>query len=89
VRRITMDTFDTIHRLATERLRLPGPRLLYANTLSDAGIDSLAAVDLIFAIEARFAITVSPEDVGSVRSLRDLAVLVDRIITRKAHCHDE
>jgi acyl carrier protein len=84
-----MSTFDTIHQLAAEKLRLPAERLLRATTLNEAGVDSLAAVDLIFAIETRFAIAINPEDVAGVQSLRDLAVLVDRIITRKAHSHDE
>lgn len=82
-----MDTFDTIHRIAVERLRLPPERLLRATTLSDAGIDSLSAIDLILAIETRFSIAIDADDVDRVRSLRDLAVLVDRIITRKAHAH--
>lgn len=82
-----MDTFDTIHRIAVERLRLPPERLLRATTLSDAGIDSLSAIDLILAIETRFSIAIDAEEVDRVQSLRDLAVLVDRIITRKAHAH--
>jgi acyl carrier protein len=83
-----MDTFDTIHRIAVERLRLAPERLLRATTLGEAGIDSLSAIDLILAIETRFSIAIDAEDMDRVRSLRDLAVLVDRIITRKAHTHD-
>jgi acyl carrier protein len=83
-----MDTFDTIHRIAVERLRLAPERLLRATTLGEAGIDSLSAIDLILAIETRFSIAIDAEEMDRVRSLRDLAVLVDRIITRKAHTHD-
>lgn len=83
-----MDTFDTLHRLAVEKLRLPSERLLRAATLAEAGVDSLAAVDLILAIEHRFAIEINAIDVICVRTLRDLAVLVDRIISRKVHSHD-
>lgn len=83
-----MDTFETIHKLAVDKLQLPAERLMRATTLNEAGIDSLSAVDLIFAIESRFSIEISATDIASVESLRDLAVLVDRIITRKAHAHD-
>jgi acyl carrier protein len=84
-----METLDTIHRLAVDICKVPGERLLQANTLNEAGIDSLSAIDLIFAIETRFSIAIEPNDVGCVQSLRDLAVLVDRLVTRRTHCHDE
>jgi acyl carrier protein len=84
-----MDTFETVYRLAADMLRLPAERLLHATTLSEAGIDSLSSIDLIFALETRFSIAIEAEDVRCVQSLRDLAVMIDRIVTRKAHCHDE
>ncbi len=84
-----IETLDTIRRLAADVCRLPGERLLRASTLDEAGIDSLAAIDLILAIETRFSIAIAPEDVSNVQTLRDLAVMVDRLVTRKVHCHDE
>jgi acyl carrier protein len=84
-----MDTCDTIQRLAAELLNIPPEPLLRATTLREAGIDSLATLDLIFAVEARFAISIGAEDIDRVHSLRDLAVVVDRLVTRKAHCHDD
>lgn len=66
-------------------LSIPSERLLRATTLSEAGIDSLAAIDLIFAIESRFGVSITSEDLNQVRSLRDLATVVDRLISRKAH----
>jgi acyl carrier protein len=84
-----MDTFTRIHRLASDMFGIPIEPLLRARTLGDAGIDSLLATDLVFAIEARFAISIAVEDVSNVQSLRDLAVVVDRLVTRKTHDHDE
>jgi acyl carrier protein len=84
-----MDTFIAIQRLATDLFGIPDDVLLSARTLRDAGIDSLSASDLIFAIEARFGISIAAEDITPVRSLRDLAVVVDRLVTRRTHCHDE
>ena len=84
-----MDTFTTIQRLAAERLDLSTESLAHARTLAEAGIDSLATLDLITAIEARFAIGVAPEDLDGVHSLRDLAAVVDRLVTRKSHVYEE
>ena len=80
-----MDTFTTIHRLAAEMFGIPTEPLLRARTLGEAGIDSLAAIDLIFAIESRFRISITPEEINDVHSLRDLAAVVDRLVTRKTH----
>jgi acyl carrier protein len=83
-----MDTLDTIRRLAADTLNVAEGPLLRATTLNEAGIDSLAAIDLVFAIEAHFGITIAAEDLGRVRSLRDLAVVADRLSTRDACHHD-
>lgn len=84
-----MDTFTTIQRLAAERLDIPMETLLCARTFSDAGIDSLATLDLINTIEARFGIGIAPEDLDGVGSLSDLAAVVDRLVTRKSHAFEE
>lgn len=84
-----METYDTLQRLAAEALGVPPDILQRAKTFREAGIDSLDTLDLIFTIEARFDICLGPEDVMNVYSLRDLAVVVDRLVTRKAHDHVE
>jgi acyl carrier protein len=83
-----MDTLDTIHRLAVDTLNVAEEALLRATTLNEAGIDSLAAIDLVFAIEAHFGITIAADDLARVRSLRDLAAVADRMVTREARRHD-
>jgi acyl carrier protein len=84
-----MDTFTTIQRLATERLDIPPEILLRARTFAEAGIDSLATLDLITALEARFGIAIAPEDLDGIESLSDLAAMVDRLVTRKSHAYEE
>ena len=84
-----MDTFTTIQRLAAERLDIPAETLLRARTFAEAGIDSLATLDLITALEGRFGIAIAPEDLDGVQSLSDLAAVVDRLVTRKSHAYEE
>ena len=50
--------------------------LLRATTLNEAGIDSLAAIDLVFAIEGHFGISLSAGELARVRSIQDLAAIV-------------
>jgi acyl carrier protein len=76
-------SLDTVRRLAVETLKLPAPLLDRANSLRDAGIDSLAALDLIFAVETHFGIVIGAQDVAGMRSLADLATSVDRLMLQQ------
>ena len=76
-----------LHRLTADMFDIPPEPLSRAQTLLEVGIDSLKSVDLVLTIEKHFAISIAAEDLGDVRSLQELAAVVDRLITRKAH-HD-
>lgn len=76
-------TFDTIRRIARDTLHVPDAMLLRATTLQEAGIDSLATIDLVFAVEAHYGISITADALASVRSLRDFAAIADRLISRE------
>ena len=77
-------TFETIRRLAVDTLEVPEVALLRASTLREAGIDSLATLDLVFAIEAHYGISIGADDLADVRSLKDFAAVAERLISRQA-----
>jgi len=74
-----MDTLDTIERIASEKLGIAAERLKSAHTLSEAGIDSLAATELVFAIEAQFGVVIDATELARVRTMQDLADIVDAL----------
>jgi acyl carrier protein len=78
-----MNATDTVKQLAAERLDVPTARLEAAGTLREAGIDSLAAIDLIVAIEERLGISFPERDLESMRSFDDLASVVERLLAEK------
>ena len=81
----TMETtYDIIRRLAVDTLDVPEVILLRARTLREAGIDSLASLDLLSAIEAHFGIHIAAEELADLDSLRDFATLAERLIAREA-----
>jgi hypothetical protein len=51
---MSTQSLDTVRRLAVETLNVPASTLLVATSLKEAGIDSLAIIDLVFTIEAHF-----------------------------------
>jgi acyl carrier protein len=85
---MTPHTLDTVRRLAAETLNVPECLLDDAGTLGEAGIDSLAAIDLVYAVEGHYGISISPNDVQQMRSLNDLAASVDRLTGHEARRHD-
>jgi acyl carrier protein len=86
---MTTQSLDTVRRLAAEALNLPHSAVIRAGSLEDAGIDSLATLDLVFAIEGHYGISIAPDEVEQMRSLSDLAASVDRLTTHEARRHGE
>ena len=81
---MSYQTLNIVRRLAGEVLNLPDSVVRTATTLEEAGIDSLSAIDLVFAIEAHFGITIAPNDMERMHSLADLAASIDRLTAYEA-----
>jgi acyl carrier protein len=60
------------------------PQLLSADVrLTDLAIDSLGVIEILFAVEEEFGITVPPEPPGArtpIQTLDDLARYIDRLV---------
>ena len=80
---MTYQSLPTVQRLAAETLNLPLDAMVPTITLREAGIDSLSTIDLLFAVEGHFDITLPPEELRQLRSLADLAASVDRLTDRE------
>jgi acyl carrier protein len=78
-----MNAAETVRQVAAEQLEIAAARLAGANTLREAGIDSLAAIDLIVAIERRLDISFRERDLESLRSFDDLAAAVERLLAEQ------
>ena len=73
-----MDTTTVIESLALEMLGVTPERLRAARTLGEAGIDSLGAIDLVFAIESQLGVLIDADALASVHSLQDLVDAIER-----------
>jgi acyl carrier protein len=67
-----MDTIARIKDLAAKEFSLDPARLDAAAPLDTLGIDSLSFIEFMFKIEEEFGVTVSDEDLKSIRTLGDL-----------------
>lgn len=77
-------SLSTVQRLAAETLNLPLHAMAPTITFREAGIDSLSTIDLLFAVEGHFDITLPPEELHHLHSLSDLAASVDRLTAQEA-----
>jgi acyl carrier protein len=84
---MTPQSLITVQRLAAETLNLPLDAMVPTATFREAGIDSLSTIDLLFAVEGHFDITVPPDELRQLRTLSDLADSVDRLTAHEARRH--
>lgn len=82
-----MTTLERLAQLISRDFQVPAESLHAQATLESLDIDSLRMIEILFAIEDEFAIAM-PQDQGEIRgrvkTLGDLAALVDEIAAAKA-----
>jgi len=67
-----METLDRIRDLAAREFSLNPSALDPAAPLDSLGIDSLSFIEFMFKVEEEFGVSVSDEDLKSIRTLGDL-----------------
>lgn len=83
-----MTTLQTIQQLLAGELALDAGTLDPARPLDELGIDSLAVIECMFKLEDKFGISVANHD-ANVKTLQDIANLVDRLVAEKNLGHAE
>jgi len=83
VERPRTDTLSKVQTMLSMEFDLPMERLQPGQSLEELGIDSLATIEFIFALEDKFSITLSDERTP-VTTVNDIAALVDAVIQGQA-----
>lgn len=68
--------------IATSK-RIPLETVKIDSAFQDLGIDSMDAVEILFALENEFDINIPDEDVRSVRDVRGMCEGVERLVLAK------
>jgi acyl carrier protein len=68
--------------IATSK-RLPEERVTIDSGFEELGIDSMDAVEILFALENEFDISIPDEEVKNVRNVRDMVRGVDKLVAAK------
>ncbi|HWH81667.1 MAG TPA: acyl carrier protein [Burkholderiaceae bacterium] len=78
-----MTTLEELQALVHEKFGIPIADLDPNASMREKGIDSLALVECLFAIEDRYGISMSDED-SNIDTLAALATAVDRVRAKQA-----
>jgi acyl carrier protein len=79
-----MDTLQNIKELAAEQFGGDADSIDVDAQVTSLGIDSLGFLEFMFEIEDKFGFSIPQESVAQVTTLRELATVVDAVMSARA-----
>ena len=76
-------TQRVLKTIATSK-RIPAEQVTIESEFQQLGIDSMDAVEILFALENEFDISIPDEEVRNVRNVRQMAEGVEKLVAAKA-----
>ena len=77
------DLIQRVTRVIATSKRIPVETVTIDSEFVQLGIDSMEAVEILFALEGEFDISIPDDEVRSVRNVRDMCAGVERLLTAK------
>ena len=77
------DLIQRVLKVIAATKRLPPENVTIDSEFEQLGIDSMDAVEILFALENEFDITIPDEDARSVRSIRQMCEGVEKLVAAK------
>ncbi len=78
------DLIQRVLKVIATSKRIPLESITIDSEFKDAGIDSMDAVEILFALENEFDISIPDDEVRSVRNVRQMCEGVERLVAAKA-----
>jgi acyl carrier protein len=73
-----------IRNVIANSQKLPLDKVTIDSTFQDLGIDSMDAVNILFGLESEFDINIPDEEVKEIRTVRQMAEGVEKLVAMKA-----
>ena len=77
------ELIERVLKVIAASKRIPPETVTIESEFQQLGIDSMDAVEILFALENEFDITIPDEDARAVRSIRDMAAGVEKLVAAK------
>jgi acyl carrier protein len=78
------DLIQRVLKVIAASKRLPPASVTIDSEFADLGIDSMDAVEILFALENEFDINIPDDDVRAVRNVRQMCDGVEKLVAAKA-----
>lgn len=74
------DVLRRVIRVIAETQHIPEEKITADNSFEELGIDSLDGINIVFGVENEFGINVPDDAAKSIRTVRDMAEGVERLL---------
>ena len=78
------DLIQRVLKVIATSKRVPLETVTIDSDFQQLGIDSMDAVEILFALENEFDINIPDDEVRSVRNVRDMCAGVERLVAAKS-----
>ncbi len=78
------ELIQRVRAILAESQRIPVENVRVDSTFQELGMDSMDGVNLLFALENEFDITIPDEDAKTIRTVREMAEGVAKLLEAKA-----
>ena len=78
------ELIERVRKVIAASKRIPEERVTVDSAFEELGIDSMDAVEILFALENEFDINIPDEEVKTVRNVRQMVEGVERLLAAKA-----
>ena len=77
------EIIQRVRKVIASSKRIPEERVTVDSAFEELGIDSMDAVEILFALENEFDINIPDEEVKTVRNVRQMVEGVERLLAAK------
>jgi acyl carrier protein len=78
------ELIERVRNVIATSKRIPEERVTVDSSFEELGIDSMDAVEILFALENEFDLNIPDEEVKSVRNVRQMVEGVERLLAAKS-----
>jgi len=78
------EIIERVRQVIATSKRIPVERVTIDSAFEELGIDSMDAVEILFALENEFDINIPDEEVKNVRNVRQMVAGVERLLAAKS-----
>jgi len=78
------EIIERVRKTIATSKRIPPERVTVDSAFEELGIDSMDAVEILFALENEFDINIPDEEVKNVRNVRQMVEGVEKLLAAKA-----